>query len=929
MAKIFVEIPNKTIFKLFNVKDTLSNFREQRLKDFNNFFFINKDGKILNKDEEKHLSVEEIIINEKKEQKDKKIIKMTKCETVKLIFPDNESKEYFFCVHEKINEFRKKNNIEKHYIFTYDGAEVDINDECDTEIEQIIEKEEIHLIRVGENFRTEKKDRNNGIEEQEEVNNNNINNNEINNNNNNDNNTLNINEVNNIYNNEVNNFNNNEVNNIYNNEVNNIYNNEVNNFNNNEVNNFNNNEVNNFNNNEVNNIYNNEVNNIYNNEVNNFNNNEVNNFNNNEVKKKKNYDNNIENEKVYSRKNCDNNIKEDENYKSNEEENNRQKEENNNLKNENDNSKNNDDLRKNGNVQGKNKDNFGKSNENKKKEIEKNLKEGEELNKKIEETKRKKEEFEKILKEEEDQLNKKIEERKRKKEEELRKRTRGISKSKISHNNERKESLNYNNVKKQIEKILYKSEQFNEKEESQCYTILVVGQTGSGKTTLLNSFINFILNVKIHDRKRYVLTNEISNDNSQSQTSDVKIYYIKSHNNYPPIKIIDTPGFGDTKGNQYDKIIAKKIGRLFINEISKINAVCLVVRFFDTKLTLNQKYIFQSIINLFGKDIAQNFIVLLTFADLGKPQVIDSLLADESFSTIKNYLKEPWYFIFNNSAIFNEDTGQMIDMYYQMGMESFEKLLKKIKNLPPKNVNASKNACIEREKMNYQIEFLTREIHNLLILIIWNRNYLHKINSLDYNRHNYNPNQSFINIPEKILTDCESNMINCHKCLCSCQKISEDSNLNSSLIFENRKCIICGCKISEHEKEKKEYKNILKEIDISNQKTLEEIKNQKLQEQKTCILNCFLKFYNLIVFTQQLQDNALLTGKGNYEDFIEMMIIDVKNQKKAGFAEKIWVLTEFKNSLNDIYKNNIQNEQNFKCYAKIELNNFLNKILPN
>jgi len=40
---------------------------------------------------------------------------------------------------------------------------------------------------------------------------------------------------------------------------------------------------------------------------------------------------------------------------------------------------------------------------------------------------------------------------------------------------------------------------------------MVVGETGSGKTTLLNSFINFLLGVKINDDYRYKIIFEKGN----------------------------------------------------------------------------------------------------------------------------------------------------------------------------------------------------------------------------------------------------------------------------------------------------------------------------------------------------------------------------------------------------------------------------------
>lgn len=89
---------------------------------------------------------------------------------------------------------------------------------------------------------------------------------------------------------------------------------------------------------------------------------------------------------------------------------------------------------------------------------------------------------------------------------------------------------------------------------------MIIGETDSGKTTLLNSFVNFLLGVNIEDEYRYKIILENTNKSqSNSQTNQVNIYNIRSVGGYPPIKIIDTPGFGDTDGIEKDQLIFELI----------------------------------------------------------------------------------------------------------------------------------------------------------------------------------------------------------------------------------------------------------------------------------------------------------------------------------------------------------------------------------
>jgi hypothetical protein len=49
----------------------------------------------------------------------------------------------------------------------------------------------------------------------------------------------------------------------------------------------------------------------------------------------------------------------------------------------------------------------------------------------------------------------------------------------------------------------------------------------------------------------------------ESQTEEVNIYYIKASNGNPLLKIIDTPGFGDTRGISFVQEIPKKLRVIF------------------------------------------------------------------------------------------------------------------------------------------------------------------------------------------------------------------------------------------------------------------------------------------------------------------------------------------------------------------------------
>ena len=81
-----------------------------------------------------------------------------------------------------------------------------------------------------------------------------------------------------------------------------------------------------------------------------------------------------------------------------------------------------------------------------------------------------------------------------------------------------------------------------------------MGETGTGKTTLLDAFVNYLTNMNFEDQWRYKLVDE--NDikdkaNGESQTSIITDYFVNFHRESGTeinIRIVDTPGLGDTKG---------------------------------------------------------------------------------------------------------------------------------------------------------------------------------------------------------------------------------------------------------------------------------------------------------------------------------------------------------------------------------------------
>jgi len=99
---------------------------------------------------------------------------------------------------------------------------------------------------------------------------------------------------------------------------------------------------------------------------------------------------------------------------------------------------------------------------------------------------------------------------------------------------------------------------------------MVLGVTGAGKSTLINGIVNFILGVKWEDNFCFKLIADEADTagatQAFSQNSWITAYTFHKMKDSPvpdKLTIIDTPGFGDTRGLKRDKKITSQIKEFF------------------------------------------------------------------------------------------------------------------------------------------------------------------------------------------------------------------------------------------------------------------------------------------------------------------------------------------------------------------------------
>ncbi|XP_035772260.1 uncharacterized protein LOC102791401 [Neolamprologus brichardi] len=118
-------------------------------------------------------------------------------------------------------------------------------------------------------------------------------------------------------------------------------------------------------------------------------------------------------------------------------------------------------------------------------------------------------------------------------------------------------------------------------------TILLVGETGAGKYTLINALLNYTMGVKWEDGVWFMITEEGRmiqiEGHIESPTSDVIVYEIFGFEDKTlpySLTIINTPGYGNTRGTEHHDIISHRLLDLFQSEdgVHEVHAVGLVMK---------------------------------------------------------------------------------------------------------------------------------------------------------------------------------------------------------------------------------------------------------------------------------------------------------------------------------------------------------------
>lgn len=455
-------------------------------------------------------------------------------------------------------------------------------------------------------------------------------------------------------------------------------------------------------------------------------------------------------------------------------------------------------------------------------------------------------------------------------------------------------------------------------------TIMVLGETGSGKSTLINGMINYILGIEWNDSFRFKLvTEDPARSQAESQTSEVNVYKLNHQEGFKieySLTIIDTPGFGDTRGINRDKKIVEQLRNLFSAKdgVSMIDAVCFVAQAGSARLTASQKYVFDSVLSIFGKDVAKNIRILVTFADGQRPQVLDAINAS-GIPCPKTDNGLPVHFKFNNSALFvhnnTEDDAEdesFDRMFWNMGKKSLEKFFVALTTMETKSLTMTKEVLRERQQLENSIENLQKQVTVGLAKLeeIKETSEILKEHEAEISRNEkfefkvkvMKPEQIDISRSGKYITNCQQ----CnHTCHFPCQIPNDADKSGCWAIGSDGHCKVCPGKCYWNCHFNQKYRWDYNEV--TEKRTIKDLKDKymKATKEKVSVQEVINKLNNEYKQVQakvvnlmetsgkclnRLKEIALKPNPLSTPEYIDMLIEGEKSEAKPGWKKRVEAL---------------------------------------
>ncbi|KAL0156116.1 hypothetical protein M9458_047362, partial [Cirrhinus mrigala] len=438
----------------------------------------------------------------------------------------------------------------------------------------------------------------------------------------------------------------------------------------------------------------------------------------------------------------------------------------------------------------------------------------------------------------------------------------------------------------------------------------------SGKTALINTLVNYMLGVKREDKVWFEITDEKSDRTSaHSQTSIITVYGFYLQESPIHLTIIDTPGYGDTRGVALDKQISMGLYTLSKSaEGIEIDAVCLVIKATENRLSDRQIYIFDAVQSLFGRDIVENIVLLFTHSDGKKPKNALTAVKDAEIKCAVNDKSQPVYFLFDNcqsDAADEEDDEEhekSLDQSWERSFRGMGGFFKFLGNKNSKSLKMTQDVLQQRKQLEAKIsnlkpcvqmiELKQNELKQILEVLEENKQYIKNDKNFEYE----------VEVPYKIRVDIDTSLANVAMCCTVCEENCHYpdcwwvSNLSWCSVMKNNHCKVCTnkCHYSKHvkeakiyetktKKEKRTYEDLKKQYEgkIDDNESVVKKLGEELQELEKDQLKLVIDAFHCVEKLEMiaLNTDSLITLQ--HIDFLIEKLKEIKESEKAKTLERI------------------------------------------
>ncbi|KAL0970652.1 hypothetical protein UPYG_G00245120 [Umbra pygmaea] len=450
-------------------------------------------------------------------------------------------------------------------------------------------------------------------------------------------------------------------------------------------------------------------------------------------------------------------------------------------------------------------------------------------------------------------------------------------------------------------------------------TVLIVGETGAGKTTMINAIINYVMGVEWEDKVWFEIPDEGKRSQAESQTSEVIAYDIFGFEGgrVPySLTIIDTPGYGDTRGIQEDRLIAEMLHDLFRspNGIDQIDAVGFVIKASTNRLSDRQMYIFEEVLSLFGKDMENQIIAFISHSDGGPATNALEALRNANIKCAKDKDNQPVHFLFNNrqtEIVTNRKEERAMSLAWDITTESMDEFSEFLGKISPQKLKMTVEVLTKRVKLEAYVNNLQERIEMIegkQALLMKTRDELltHK-REIDENKNfvikvteTYKERSSIAGKWNNMAVCCTVCEENCHYPGCTIARSPYWCE-----VIKDGNCTSCAgrCPVSNHVRENWRYVKRTKQITRTHddlKKRYEE--NMRAAGEKSNLIACLQKeldeairdkarlvdeSYQCVVKLEEiaLRGNALSTHV--HLDFLIEKLKEKRDIEKAGKLEKM------------------------------------------